>query len=179
LYRDGHISNVYEDDNVFKLLKKHDVTFLPVAGETSSLEEYCSYLNGPFNTLGMDPNDLSNSVEIELSSYDNWVGILKKEYSGFIPSPKNLVEALLPFHILSDKSSLEKWNPLVEIMDQTIAKENKSDWFENKEFLAVLDAEINDQLTKMNYPENSFEFTKKHLTDKTVEYYRSVAEKVA
>jgi hypothetical protein len=174
LYRDGHFNNVYEDDKVFELLKKYDVTFLPVADKTSSLEDYCSYLNGPFHTFGMDPNDLSNSVEIELASYENWVGILKQEYSGFIPSPKSLKEALLPFHILSDKGSLEKWMPLISRMNQVLIKENYYDWSRNEHFLSVMDAVLNVQLKKINYPEKSYVFTKSYLMGKAVDYFRKI-----
>jgi len=65
LYKDGHITEPY-GDGVFDILKDNDVNFMPEEGHQNITQQYCDYLNNPFN----DENE-------KIISFDKWKESLK------------------------------------------------------------------------------------------------------
>jgi len=171
LYRDDHIRNPYPRDKVFETLKKHRVSFISDANKLSPLEEYCQYINNPFGTFGLNPDDFCEVIYVGFASYEDWLTKLKKRSDGYVGSPKTLAETILPFNILSNDAALLKWGPLIERLAQVIGKENYYDWKKSNKFIAVLKAVISVQLKNMAYPEASYEFTQEHIIERSGIYF--------
>lgn len=169
LYRDKKIGEVYEGDTVFKLMKSHGVTFIPEDDcEETELEKYCFYLSIPFPSMVMDPEDFKKSIFIDHLDYENW----RKAPSGYLRSPHELIEVVLPYHMLSSVVIKGRWQPLVERLSQFIVKQNYYDWSTDHNFMSLLKVVIRVQLDKIDYPESSYDFTIEYIIEKSISFYR-------
>lgn len=175
IYRDGHIPEVYED-GVFSLMKKFDVTFMPELESTSGLEKYCEYVNGPFNSWGLNADDLSEFVEVGLVGFDEWAKVTLNKKSSDLNYHKVLIEAVLPLHMLCDSSVRRNWVPLFKRLCEVIKKENYYPWYENEHFIVVLNAVVHVQLNKMNYSEVGYEGSKDYIVSTIVNLYKNKAK---
>ncbi len=75
LYKDGHIPEPYSD-GVFDVLSDNDVDFMPANGHTNLAQQYCNYINCPFDAVDNEANSINDLKEVlintELKSFDEW-----------------------------------------------------------------------------------------------------------
>jgi len=76
LYREDLIINVYKDNRIFELMKKHEVNFLPEENERSICEKYCEYLNNPFRKVTLGDGQ---EVDLEDKTFEDWCNEFRKK----------------------------------------------------------------------------------------------------
>ena len=86
LYREDLTNDVYEDNQVFKVMKENEVNFLPESNDKSIGERYCDYLNNPFTNAPVDEN---HEADVEDEPYDEWCKKYKDQEVGCVIAPHN------------------------------------------------------------------------------------------